>query len=854
MSVTNGAPTSARDQLREARRQLALAETEVRLRQARQTLRLIESSSWSDNWIGAVNGRLFRHTSDPDFTGAATWHDRRFGRYFPVFQSEIELAQFRQLSRIEMAINPYAQGLVGGVASYMLGTGCTYRAVCDNDEDVAVAVQKIVDTFLDRNQWFGGEQPGLEQELFERSQEDGEFFLLTTPNEDGSVDVRTIEPEQVTQPPGSDEREYKFGIRTPDDDVQMHEAYWVQWGDSLGDGQEYPVNRMTHYRRGVKRSIKRGLPLFTFSTLDAIRVANKLGHNIGVGAYVQASYSVVRQHDTATQSQVVDMRSALAEYTQTNPISGDTEYHQRYEPGVKDIPRGLNYIPPPSASNTGGHIEALHAQLRRAGLPWNAPEWLSTASGSDMAAYTASLTAESPFIRRIKERQGPLAQAFRRPVLYAIEQKIRAQGLRVFHCERDGAGKPTSRGAERVYSWEEIRRRVDVLVQAPSPEQHNQLDEANRRQIEKLNGVLSPQTWMQAAGYDVDVEIENMQKYLELTGGQGLALPVPKDEPPSAGGETEQAEPGAPPAEAPAQEARTLREAAGPVLLDLPDTRQQSDYSCGAAALQAVFSYFGVSGDEAALRQVLGTEPTEGTAADQMAVVARRAGLVAEFFQGMTLDTVRGHLDAGRPVILVVLAYGTGHYVVAIGYDGQRFTLHDPAAGRVEWLAEELLARWVYVGEENVSVKRAGVVIGKSSWAKVPAASEARTVVPAASSTASPAIHVHVAPAPAPVFNMSSEIIVPVQEASAQALPVVNVTVPQAAAPVIHVLVPAQPPPVVNVQPPKVILKPEINVEAANVTVAPQIDVHVPEPKPIERIVERDAKGRVDRIVERPQE
>ena len=55
-------------------------------------------------------------------------------------------------------------------------------------------------------------------------------------------------------------------------------------------------------------------------------------------------------------------------------------------------------------------------------------------------------------------------------------------------------------------------------------------------------------------------------------------------------------------------------------------TRQTTEYSCGACALQSVLGYWGREIDEAELMQRLGTTPEAGTNPEEIVRVAR-AGL-----------------------------------------------------------------------------------------------------------------------------------------------------------------------------------------------------------------------------------
>jgi hypothetical protein len=68
----------------------------------------------------------------------------------------------------------------------------------------------------------------------------------------------------------------------------------------------------------------------------------------------------------------------------------------------------------------------------------------------------------------------------------------------------------------------------------------------------------------------------------------------------------------------------------GGLLATVPDVRQSTNYSCGAAALQAVLSYYGIDKRERALMDMLKTSESTGTSPDNIVRVARELGLQAE--------------------------------------------------------------------------------------------------------------------------------------------------------------------------------------------------------------------------------
>jgi hypothetical protein len=530
MSTANGAPVTREDVI-QARRRLALTQTQLSQSKLDKITKLQESISLPDMWLGAQWDALSRNKQDADFSG---WRrtNRKAGRNYPIFEDEEQLGNIREMSRILAAHNGYAKGLISGLVSYVLGNGFIYRIGSASQkapapDELIDAAQDVIDEFLERTQWHGGEMPAMEEELVRRAYIDGEFFVATTLLDQGLTDVRSIEPELVTAPVGMKDGPdwWTFGIQADPDDVQKHLSYWVGWcGKGAADGQEYLPDKMTHLRRNVVRSIKRGLPDLYGDTLHALHTASALRKNMAEGAAIQASYAGIRQHDSATKEQVEDFRSEVADYTSnrpTRPIGLD--YHQKFEPGMVDIPKGLNFVLPPTATNAAAHVEILQACLRAGGTWANAPEWLVSGL-HDTSSFASSLTAESPFLRLVVRDQRAFKSAFLRIMWTVLQNRVKA-GLTVL--VRGGDWAATGRYSERVFTWLEVERLLDIQVEAPSPETRDKAAEAQSNLVYLNSRVKSAQTVQGELGLDSEQELVNMEEFQERLGDAGLPLPLP---------------------------------------------------------------------------------------------------------------------------------------------------------------------------------------------------------------------------------------------------------------------------------------------------------------------------------------
>ncbi len=150
--------------------------------------------------------------------------------------------------------------------------------------------------------------------------------------------------------------------------------------------------------------------------------------------------------------------------------------------------------------------------------------------------------------------------------------------------------------------------------------------------------------------------------------------------------------------------------------LTVPDVRQSTTYSCGAASLQAVLAYWGVDKREGDLMTLLGSKETSGTGLDKIIAVAESLGLKAGYRENLTLRDLRNSLDRGVPVIVAIQAWTDapaagfdwkndwedGHYVVVIGVDDEKVYVEDPSLlGSAGFIPkDEFTARWHdYSGE-----------------------------------------------------------------------------------------------------------------------------------------------------------
>lgn len=169
------------------------------------------------------------------------------------------------------------------------------------------------------------------------------------------------------------------------------------------------------------------------------------------------------------------------------------------------------------------------------------------------------------------------------------------------------------------------------------------------------------------------------------------------------------------------------------VRIHIPDVRQRTNYSCGAACLQAVARYYGIKpfAREQDFVKLTEMDPKVGSHPDQIVLAAKRLGLSATYKYGMTHDEVKQYLEQEKPVLLSLQAHGDpsanyatewqdGHWVVAIGFDDSGFFFEDPSLEAVRGYLSNasLTERWHDTVRRGKKKQSMGVVVWLESAPK----------------------------------------------------------------------------------------------------------------------------------------
>lgn len=145
------------------------------------------------------------------------------------------------------------------------------------------------------------------------------------------------------------------------------------------------------------------------------------------------------------------------------------------------------------------------------------------------------------------------------------------------------------------------------------------------------------------------------------------------------------------------------------VLWDVPIYQQQTNFTCGASAMQAVLAYYGMEYGEDVLAKEMGSDPKNGTDHDRMVEFAKAKGLKAFVKSPVTFAEIVDSIEKGQPVIIELQAWlephvpkkwaeiwDAGHYMTVIGLDKDNLYFVDPSfQGRRGFIpCEEFVTRW----------------------------------------------------------------------------------------------------------------------------------------------------------------
>ena len=179
----------------------------------------------------------------------------------------------------------------------------------------------------------------------------------------------------------------------------------------------------------------------------------------------------------------------------TNTLTGQATNIKRYGPGtILDTHADIDYDFPAAGLDAGSFIAVLQAELRAIASRLVMPEFMLTSDASN-ANYASTMVAEGPAMRMFARLQAE-------QVADDVELMTRVVGNAV------AAG-----GLPR-----DVLSAIEIIGIAPTLTVRDQMQEAQRFQIEHANGILSPQTWSQRLGLDYEQEQANFVAHVGRSG------------------------------------------------------------------------------------------------------------------------------------------------------------------------------------------------------------------------------------------------------------------------------------------------------------------------------------------------
>lgn len=158
-------------------------------------------------------------------------------------------------------------------------------------------------------------------------------------------------------------------------------------------------------------------------------------------------------------------------------------------------------------------------------------------------------------------------------------------------------------------------------------------------------------------------------------------------------------------------------------VLEFPQVRQSTTYSCGAAVVQSILAYYGKDFREKELMEKLHTTEQNGTDPSKIISYLKQNGLKVKFAK-MTIENIQKYINQKIPVIVLIQAWAdkekeydknldNGHYAVCIGYTKDKLLFEDPSIYERGYLKfDDFIKRWKDIStSSDVVYKHVGIAV-----------------------------------------------------------------------------------------------------------------------------------------------
>ena len=425
------------------------------------------------------------------------------GEYIPAFLSEGQLEWYRRRIRALVVNNEIAINAVNQRISYAIGTGLRYEVSprrTDVSPDLVSAVQTVLDAFVEHN-----ELPLKEAEILSRMDIDGEAFVRCFPRKSGILSLRFIEPEFVRSPDG-DSSENAFGVISENEDVENVVGYWVaEDPDTRTRLTRVDATEILHVKHPETPSTsKRGLSAF-YPIETTLKAVEDLLISTVTMAKARAKIAWIQKLSGTTSSLAQQLTNNQADYTATDPVTGNTINMERYHYGsIIRIPSTGELEMPNANIAASDHVAVMQMVLRIVASRFSMPEYLLSSDASN-ANYASTMVAESPFVKSMERLQDYLGRVLGRNRFAGYRQSLIWR--QIFHAVKVGLLPG------------DVARLVDVQVEGPSLVVRDPQKEAQVDQIYNGMKVKSKKTIQLQQGLDPDEEKRNLAEEKEDEGG-----------------------------------------------------------------------------------------------------------------------------------------------------------------------------------------------------------------------------------------------------------------------------------------------------------------------------------------------
>jgi uncharacterized protein len=159
-------------------------------------------------------------------------------------------------------------------------------------------------------------------------------------------------------------------------------------------------------------------------------------------------------------------------------------------------------------------------------------------------------------------------------------------------------------------------------------------------------------------------------------------------------------------------------------LLNFPNIRQSTNYTCGVSVTQAILLYYGIDIREDILSKHLNPDKIKGTSINSIINYLNSKNLKTIHSNNMSIKDLINSIDNSYPIIICIQAYANeykktinkdGHYVVVIGYDNNNIYFEDPSTpdATIGYLSfKDLISRWHDIDPEtNQLLNKFGIIV-----------------------------------------------------------------------------------------------------------------------------------------------